>query len=567
MKLQEIQSRHDFKLSKSKQQLSKTTKQCESIFEDLQRSKQYIDTLKVQHKSTIAQMKQLHAATIESKNKQLKEADELVEGLEEMFQEMVAEVNDATNSANTSSQRLERAKAKASQAHSKLMEHKILTGELKDELRDGELATKDLTNELEECREAIDYLYDERERMQTDFNSIIEYLDEYASPKPIAKHYVPNRNGRGVHAEWLPHVDKLIIEMLANRTPPTCIQANIYAMAKVIYPHDDIVKELPSLKYIKDLRIPLYTVTKTLAAHRLGNAVDWKQIHSDETSRRQVSLLNVVQGVIEKDYDKIRTICLDLAILPKNSTAEEQSIAIIGVYDELAKLLTDWRTETSRLFPHRQDLLEHIADPTTIDVTRLLGNMVEHDSCSTARKTGDLVCDKIIELCRQKGITDPTKLIMYQGDCLHHIRCVLFNAIDNFLGAKLEEHLSHSLKLVPKNVRVSCRLGDVNIQCDKEFNETANYAKGHGDMFGRHLARNHPDKPRLTCVRVMGGTRQDASFEGAVPIFDMVDEMLEFTHEHLLTGENQLQRLLYIILSSMEYIAQLQVASIFYSCL
>jgi uncharacterized membrane protein YkvA (DUF1232 family) len=84
-------------------------------------------------------------------------------------------------------------------------------------------------------------------------------------------------NGVGKHAEWMPHVDKLVIEMLANRTPPSCIQANLYAMAKVIFPNDIIVKELPSLKYIKDLHIPLYTVTKTLAVHHLGNAVNWKQ--------------------------------------------------------------------------------------------------------------------------------------------------------------------------------------------------------------------------------------------------------------------------------------------------
>lgn len=92
------------------------------------------------------------------------------------------------------------------------------------------------------------------------------------------------------------------MEMLANRTPPTCIQANLYAMAKVIHPDFNIVSDLPSLKYIKDLRIPLYTVAKSLSAHRLAKAIDWKQVHSDETSRRQTALLNLLMGVIEQDY-------------------------------------------------------------------------------------------------------------------------------------------------------------------------------------------------------------------------------------------------------------------------
>jgi hypothetical protein len=89
----------------------------------------------------------------------------------------------------------------------------------------------------------------------------------------------------GAHSEWLPHVDKLILEMLANRTLPSCIQANIFAMSQVLQPEQDIVKELSSLKHIKKLRTVLLYCTKTLAAYQLGHAKDWKQLHTDETSR------------------------------------------------------------------------------------------------------------------------------------------------------------------------------------------------------------------------------------------------------------------------------------------
>ena len=51
--------------------------------------------------------------------------------------------------------------------------------------------------------------------------------------------------------EWLPHVDKCIIEMLANRTQPSCVQANILVAAKIFHPTYKIVKELPSLWYIQ----------------------------------------------------------------------------------------------------------------------------------------------------------------------------------------------------------------------------------------------------------------------------------------------------------------------------
>ena len=90
----------------------------------------------------------------------------------------------------------------------------------------------------------------------------------------------------GKHAEWLPYVDKLIIEMLANRTPATCVQSNLYAMAKIIMPNFEVFKELPSLRYIINSCTTLWLVTKTLAAYQLGKAKDWKQLHTDETSRR-----------------------------------------------------------------------------------------------------------------------------------------------------------------------------------------------------------------------------------------------------------------------------------------
>ena len=38
----------------------------------------------------------------------------------------------------------------------------------------------------------------------------------------------------------------------------------------------------------------LWEVTKTLAAYQLGNAANWKQLHTDETSGHQTVLANVV---------------------------------------------------------------------------------------------------------------------------------------------------------------------------------------------------------------------------------------------------------------------------------
>ena len=107
--------------------------------------------------------------------------------------------------------------------------------------------------------------------------------------------------------EWLPHVDKCIIEMLANRTQPSCVQANILVAAKIFHPTYEIVKELPSLRYIQASWTVLLWVTKTLAAARIGGSKQWKQAHTDETSRRKKSLVNLVMTIVEED-DRLRTI-------------------------------------------------------------------------------------------------------------------------------------------------------------------------------------------------------------------------------------------------------------------
>lgn len=101
--------------------------------------------------------------------------------------------------------------------------------------------------------------------------------------------------------EWIPEVDKLILEMLSNRTPPTCIQANILAMAKIMFPNYQVVKELPSTNHIRRMRTAELIISKTLAAYRIGNAPTIKQFYSDGTSKRQTEIVNVVVDIIQSD--------------------------------------------------------------------------------------------------------------------------------------------------------------------------------------------------------------------------------------------------------------------------
>ncbi len=78
---------------------------------------------------------------------------------------------------------------------------------------------------------------------------------------------------------------------------------------------------------------------------------------------------------------------------------------------------------------------------------------------------------------------DDEMLCLYQGNCHQHLRNILVEAGANHLLSKLSELLCYDLAIIPPHLRVTCKIGDILRACDKEFNFTENYAKGHGSMF------------------------------------------------------------------------------------
>lgn len=70
----------------------------------------------------------------------------------------------------------------------------------------------------------------------------------------------------------------------------------------------------------------------------------------------------------------------------------------------------------------------------------------------------------------------------------------------------------------------------------------------------------------MPIVRALGGNRQDGAFEGALPIYMGRQYFVAFLHDFLCSNdtENGLQFSLYLTLRSVEVIAELRVASIFF---
>jgi hypothetical protein len=107
-------------------------------------------------------------------------------------------------------------------------------------------------------------------------------------------------------------------------------------------------------------------------------------------------LVNVVINIINKAGD-IKSICLSGSIIAEDSTAEEQSQAIIASFGEAGRLLRDWKEVTFEMFPNCPDLLDMILDPNSMSPTKLLGGMVSMDTCNTAWLTRQTLCDAIIQ--------------------------------------------------------------------------------------------------------------------------------------------------------------------------
>ncbi len=139
---------------------------------------------------------------IQSKNKQLRDANELIAGYQEMFFEMADEVSHSHRAKKGAATDLAKLKEKLASTHFKYIEHKLLSAELQDEIRDSDLLVSELKVQVSDLSSIVDYLYDELDRQHDDFDSIVNYIDKYyaeemAKPKMIAKHYVPNKDGKG----------------------------------------------------------------------------------------------------------------------------------------------------------------------------------------------------------------------------------------------------------------------------------------------------------------------------------------------------------------------------------
>ena len=144
----------------------------------------------------------------------------------------------------------------------------------------------------------------------------------------------------------------------ANGTPPSAVSANILSVCKLLFPGAPIVRELPSIRFVRSCRTVLLHLAKTLAAYEIASKDVYEQLFTDGTTRRQTEFQNVIIGVLTPAG--YRRVALDGCILSEEHNAESVTASILVAFQRSGKLLDFWRTVTMEMYPDRNDLLECI---------------------------------------------------------------------------------------------------------------------------------------------------------------------------------------------------------------
>ena len=101
--------------------------------------------------------------------------------------------------------------------------------------------------------------------------------------------------------EWNTISDKLILNWLANCTPPYCIQVNLLLMALAINHNFEVVNEIPCVRHIQVLRTVLSDVTQAVAGNTIAESTKNKKLHTDGASHKGIEIVNIVCSIFNKD--------------------------------------------------------------------------------------------------------------------------------------------------------------------------------------------------------------------------------------------------------------------------
>ena len=428
-----------------------------------------------------------------------------------------------------------------------------------------ELSGKRLSRAVEGEAEAAELGLRVEELEQALHEGAAEALEKMAAIRTLAT----AGRGTGSHGRWWPWwVRAMIMEQLINGTPPTAIPANLVSDATYLVPFLEV--HVPTARFCSQMRGELRIVTETLAAYRIAKAVNWRQLFTDGTSRRQTALLTAIIAIDGPDGD-LMPIVLRGAFVATGETSEQQVADILekAIARGGAKLAL-LRTTFEKIFP---GVAHYLPDPSEMCVSKLAGGAITSDNCNGALKVKRLLVEVVQAKVKATYTADAwaalteaervKRLGVYEVDCHNHLRNVWLAKATAALTGRLKEKHKEELEVIDFRLRVGTDMVLLLRALDKEFSLCANYPKGHGDMFKEWIVLTHP-RALLLHVWSTSGARQDAAFEGAGPAYLNRTYWVEFLDERLRApgANNILQESLFILITSIAMVASMRVHSI-----
>jgi hypothetical protein len=195
------------------------------------------------------------------------------------------------------------------------------------------------------------------------------------------------------------------------------------------------------------------------------------------------------------------------------------------------------------LFP---ELAHLVPSETSIDINKLSdGGQITSDTCNTAQKVRRILTERITG--------------SYDFDCMHHLRNVWFGNMEKKLTTSLNVLLWSSLDVIDPRLCVTASISAIIRAVDKEFSLSANYPKGHGELFLEWMRVHHSDELLLHVERA-AGSWQDMCTEGSMAIYMNYPYYIEFLDSSLRKPKKTdnasiLQQNLFMALKSIKMIA------------
>jgi hypothetical protein len=129
------------------------------------------------HKASCRELVKSHAYAIKCKNEKLKNMQEEVYGMQEMMYEMIHDLKEAMCSASESTAKM--LQIKVTSLMSRLQTMISMCNDLKDEIIDESNLCTELQEKLDKYEVVIDLMQREYEEKESEYKSIIEYIDLY----------------------------------------------------------------------------------------------------------------------------------------------------------------------------------------------------------------------------------------------------------------------------------------------------------------------------------------------------------------------------------------------------